>query len=310
MRADRSTAVARISHAAALVPDLDPAARLLARLLGWGPWSVYELKPPRLRDRVYRGWRGTYSMLGAETHVGDCDFALNQALTGPSIYGEFVERRGFGLHHLACMESGTAAGESLRERLADRGVAMSGSIDGEIEFFYFDTEPDLGVFIETGSGHAISLAPNRVIESDENAPGPARFEGVSVVVEDLDQAIEAYERLLGWGSWQLEERANLIEDAVFAGDRAEVSGRVASTNAGPVRLELVEPGSAPSPERDALNTSGPGLHHISCALPAEERERIAEVVRLLGLEILMRSSEQGLGVLYIGGLVPLRLTFA
>ena len=42
-------------------------------------------------------------MLGAECHAGPVVFELLQPLEGPSIYKEWLEERGEGLHHVACM---------------------------------------------------------------------------------------------------------------------------------------------------------------------------------------------------------------
>ena len=42
-------------------------------------------------------------MLGAETHVGDMGFELLQPLEGPSIYRDWLDEHGEGLHHVAVM---------------------------------------------------------------------------------------------------------------------------------------------------------------------------------------------------------------
>ena len=42
-------------------------------------------------------------MLGAEVHAGPIVFELIQPLDGPSIYKEWLDEHGEGLHHVACM---------------------------------------------------------------------------------------------------------------------------------------------------------------------------------------------------------------
>jgi hypothetical protein len=101
-------------------------------------------------------------MLGAETHVGDMGFELLQPLEGPSIYKEWLDRHGEGLHHVAVMLHDFEESTELKKRFADVGasVLMGGRIGETIEFYYLDTEPSLKIVLESGSGHAIDLVPD------------------------------------------------------------------------------------------------------------------------------------------------------
>jgi len=152
----------QISQIAVVTWDLQRTMEQYTKLLGWGPWNVYRHEPPRLHDTVLRGERVDYTMLGAETHVGDLGFELLQPLEGPSIYRDWLEQRGEGLHHVAVMLHDFAESARLRERFAevDAPVVMGGRIGETIEFYYLDTEPSLKIIIESGSGHAIELVPD------------------------------------------------------------------------------------------------------------------------------------------------------
>ena len=70
----------QISQIAVVVRDLEKTMEQYTKLLGWGPWNVYRHEPPRLHDTVVRGESVEYTMLGAETHVGDMGFELLQPL--------------------------------------------------------------------------------------------------------------------------------------------------------------------------------------------------------------------------------------
>ena len=59
-----------ISQIAIVVRDIDDALEKYHRVLGWGPWNVYEHKPPSLHDTHLHGEATPYTMIGAETHVG------------------------------------------------------------------------------------------------------------------------------------------------------------------------------------------------------------------------------------------------
>jgi len=151
-----------ITQVAAVVHDLERSLEAYHRALGWGPWQVYEHKPPALHHTEYRGRPVEYTMLGAEVQAGPIVFELLQPLSGPSIYRDWLEQHGEGLHHLAVMRHTAEESEAVKARFAGFGaeVLMSGRIGETIEFHYLDTEPMLKVIVEGGSGHAIDLTPS------------------------------------------------------------------------------------------------------------------------------------------------------
>lgn len=154
----------QISQIAIVCHDLQRTMEQYTKLLGWGPWNVYRHEPPRLHDTELHGEPAAYTMLGAETHVGDMGFELLQPLEGLSIYREWLDEHGEGLHHVAVMLHDFDESTELRKRFAEVGakVLMGGRIGEAIEFYYLDTEPSLKVILESGSGHAIDLVPDYV----------------------------------------------------------------------------------------------------------------------------------------------------
>jgi len=150
----------RLTQVAVVVKDLRKTMESYHKVLGWGPWSVYEHKPPILHDTTLHGKQVSYTMLGAEVHCDPIDFEILEPLDGPSIYKEFLEERGEGLHHVSVVsprEDVHAALDDFKKQGIE--VAMSGLI-GNIEFYYMDTDPMLKMVAETVSGHAISLKPS------------------------------------------------------------------------------------------------------------------------------------------------------
>lgn len=152
-----------ISQIAIVVRDLDDALEKYHRLLGWGPWSIYEHRPPSLHDTFLHGKATEYTMIGAEAHVGPIVVELLQPCEGPSIYKEWLEERGEGLHHIAVMRPTPDESDEMRRHFADAGaqVLMEGRIGESIHFYYLDTEPLLKVIVESGTGHAVDLKPVR-----------------------------------------------------------------------------------------------------------------------------------------------------
>ena len=153
-----------ISQIAFLVRDLDAALECYHRALGWGPWNIYEHTPPALHDTYLHGQPTEYTMLGAEAHVGGIIVEFIQPVDGPSIYKEWLDDHGEGLHHIAVMRSTAAESEAFRRRFDGMGAAvlMEGKIGESIHFYYLDTEPLLKIIIESGTGHAVELTPSRV----------------------------------------------------------------------------------------------------------------------------------------------------
>jgi methylmalonyl-CoA/ethylmalonyl-CoA epimerase len=135
-----------ISQVGLVVKDLQQSMERYWKLLGLGPWNIYTYAPPMLREGRVRGKRVDYSMRLAITMAGPVQVELIQPLEGPSIYWEFLNTKGEGLHHIQSRV------ENIEDVLADFaelgiGVLMSGRF-GEGEFYYLDTEPTLRVIYE------------------------------------------------------------------------------------------------------------------------------------------------------------------
>jgi methylmalonyl-CoA/ethylmalonyl-CoA epimerase len=152
-----------ISQIAIVVRDIDDALEKYHRVLGWGPWNVYEHKPPSLHDTRLHGEPTEFTMIGAETHVGPIVVELLQPGEGPSIYKEWLDEHGEGLHHIAVMRPTPGESDATREHFAGAGadILMEGRIGETIQFYYLDTEPLLKVIFESGTGHAVDLKPVR-----------------------------------------------------------------------------------------------------------------------------------------------------
>jgi methylmalonyl-CoA/ethylmalonyl-CoA epimerase len=172
---------AELNQIGIVVRDLEQSMAQYHRLLGWGPWDVYEYESPWLRDTWVHGEQVDYTFLGAETLVGGIVIELIQPLTGPSIYTEWLATKGEGLHHILVgwagdLQSEPAGGLAdtsaddlearstvVREHLAAEGIGvlMSGRIGDESQYYYLDTEPQLKIIVEGGGARARDLKVTR-----------------------------------------------------------------------------------------------------------------------------------------------------
>jgi hypothetical protein len=148
-----------ITQISLVVRDLDKTMRTYRELLGWGPWNVFDHKPPMHHDTELRGKKVHYSLRGAETMVGSLNFELLQPVEGPSLWKEFLDKKGEGIASIAVMFKTREESEKAKAAFAQRGIGVSmlARIGDHIEYYYLDTEPMLKCMIECGSGHAIDF---------------------------------------------------------------------------------------------------------------------------------------------------------
>ena len=98
---------------------------------------------------------------------------LIEPLTGPSLYHEWLDEHGEGLHHIGMRVPDLQAG--IRD-MAERGwdVLQSGrgyGLDGDGGFAYLDTTAELGVILELIEVPARRREPEAVVDADPGANG-------------------------------------------------------------------------------------------------------------------------------------------
>lgn len=143
----------RIFQIALVTRDLEQSMKAWVENLGIGPWTVLTFTNDSVRDLKVGGAPVTepFKFLIAIATVGDIDFELIQPVYGPTIYQEFIARRGEGLHHI----KEKVADEDLPSVIADYaskgiGVLQTGWFDVDVHY-YLDTEPKLDFIYELGN---------------------------------------------------------------------------------------------------------------------------------------------------------------
>ena len=137
--------------------------------LGLGPWRVYTFDSSTVTQRTYAGREADFGIKVCFADAGDTALEIMQPLWGPSIFQEFLDTRGEGIHHLAF----DAEGRPWPERLAtfeQRGfpLAQSGRFMDANAFAFFDTEAITGTTFET-----YDIPPGfKWPEPEEWFPGP------------------------------------------------------------------------------------------------------------------------------------------
>jgi hypothetical protein len=126
-----------------LVKDIAEAAKRLEKLIGIGPFEILE---PEYRDLTYRGKTGKFKIRIALAKAGPIQIELMQPLYGETIYDEFAQRKGYGLHHLGIKTDNME--QSVKE-MQEKGfrVIQSGNRPG-VRWAYLSTEDQTDVIFE------------------------------------------------------------------------------------------------------------------------------------------------------------------
>lgn len=154
-----------IDQVALVVRDLDASMRHSADALGIRSWEVHTFGPDWCPRMTFRGREQPYSMRMAFGQVGATQYELIQPLDGPTLYHEFLETQGEGLHHLGYvvddLEVEVAAMEAKGFAVIQSGWGYG--VDGDGGYAYFDTEAALGCIVEGIERPRALPAPEAVV---------------------------------------------------------------------------------------------------------------------------------------------------
>ena len=147
----------KFSQVAIVVKDLRASMKHFWEELRVGPWKIWRFGSQNLTDMTLHGKPAEYSFIVGMAYVGDVSMELVQPLEGESIFREFLDSKGEGIHHLKCTSPDA---EIVVENFKKGGgrVLQSARI-GDAAFHYLDTEPTLGFILELATGRALRDRP-------------------------------------------------------------------------------------------------------------------------------------------------------
>jgi hypothetical protein len=147
----------KFSQVAIVVRDLRASMKHFWEELGVGPWKIWRFSSQNLTDMTLHGKPAEYSFIVGMAYVGDVSIELVQPLEGESIFKEFLDKKGEGIHHLKCTSQDA---ESIVEKFKEGGgkILQSARI-GDAAFHYLDTESKLGFILELATGKALRNRP-------------------------------------------------------------------------------------------------------------------------------------------------------
>jgi methylmalonyl-CoA/ethylmalonyl-CoA epimerase len=128
-----------------------------------GGWRIWRYGPAMVSDMTYRGRRSDHSMWLAMSGTHP-QVELIQPLEGRSIYVDWLQTHGPGLHHLGFyiddVEATTAQMEEAGLEMVQSGRGMGA--DGTGGYAYFDTTHVLGYYVEAIQVPVLRREPHRV----------------------------------------------------------------------------------------------------------------------------------------------------
>jgi hypothetical protein len=258
-----------INQVALVVHDLEQVAKNYWTILGIGPWAIYEWEAPLVYDRTYHGQRAWARERIALAQVGAVQLELVQPVEGPSIYRDWLEAHGEGLHHMNFLVDDV---DQTVAALAEIGFpTMQSGRFGPPEqrgaYNYVDVWPLRTIWEPVHMAEEMGVDPIMFPAGSESSPAPIKSLGINqiaLVVHDLEEVAKNYMTILGIGPWAIYEwEAPLVYDRTYHGQRAWARERIALAQVGDVQLELVQPVEGPSIYGDWLEAHGEGLHHMN-----------------------------------------------
>jgi methylmalonyl-CoA/ethylmalonyl-CoA epimerase len=132
-----------VSQIGIVTRDMDKAIDFCTKVLKFPRFNVFS---PDYADRTYRGRPGNFKMRIAIAPLGPVDLEFIEPMHGETIYDEFLQVKGEGLHHLGFVVEDIKGTIDAMKRLGIQ-VLQSGKRPG-VSFAYMDTEPLVGFIVE------------------------------------------------------------------------------------------------------------------------------------------------------------------
>jgi 4-hydroxyphenylpyruvate dioxygenase-like putative hemolysin len=139
-----------IAQVALIVPNLETAVENYSTIFGIGDWHFYTYEKPFVKKMSYHGQDSDHSFRVALGYFGSMRVELIEVQEGKTIYQEFIDQHGYGVHHFGVLVESM---EIALNQAAEAGLEMiqDGSgfgPDGDGHYAYLNTEGPLGVTIE------------------------------------------------------------------------------------------------------------------------------------------------------------------
>jgi len=217
-----------IQQVCIVVNDLQKTVESFWNILGIGPWAIFSFGSPVSPDLKYYGKPAYGVYKGAVTQVGPIELELFETLEGPSVYQDWINEQGEGLHHMKFLTEDLDV-DKVEKAMAEQGFpSIQGGHFGPPEykghFSYFDMMTPLKCVWETSNRRGGTPYGAVFYPEDPKAVSPAKvkvtgIKQVGIAVKDVISTAQNY--------WKLHRYS---ASALHLGAGAQAEGTADRTN--------------------------------------------------------------------------------
>ena len=274
-----------------VVKDIERTTANYRKILGYDIPDNYQFTQPYNHTlTTYYGKPSDASAKMTSFMMGGVSFELLQPVDEASVWMDFLNQHGEGIHHVTFNVPRTAAATAA---FADHGykVTHQGLFTGRRGMYtYLNTDKDLGITIELLEYYggepqprgAAPFPPDRGIGTDMVCQ-------VGLVVNDIEHTAARYREVLDLPEPRWVQTPGYdITETTFRDEPSEATATLAFFDFGQMQLELIQPDKTPSVWRNYLNDKGESAHHI--AFQVKDTQRVIDHFARQGIGV----AQQGL----------------
>jgi hypothetical protein len=305
--------VQRHHHIGVVVGDYRKYIEQFSRFFGIERWEIRRQDSSRMPDAMLHGKSVKHSFLSVLGSTGKIAFELCQPISGDSVYAEFLETHGEGMHHLFPTICSPAEFRQLRPWLESEGinVGQSATVCGTLEYYYLDSTSQFGTTFEIlcplkpDWQSDPRLKPDEVVTFDRNVTGAMgcpteKIYHACVLTRNKRLSVrDNYQRLMGFEHWfDFDNQTGVTsQDTHYFGKAADTRFRLSLGRKNDFGIEIVEKIYGPTIYQDMLDNQGEGLNHIMTTLCSPEELELA-TKRLASSGMPIIQDGQGVDVYY------------
>jgi catechol 2,3-dioxygenase-like lactoylglutathione lyase family enzyme len=243
-----------------VVKDLDSVTNYWEML---GLKDIHRAGVMEISGVTYRGKKTSIRMKMAFGDIGGVQIEWIQPVEGQSVYNEFLEKHGDGVHHLAYRMPSAAVMDEQIQYFKKRGVEVVQfgtwkAQKGEGRFAYLDTAPE-------GGGITLELMVNPDWPPGGEKPRTNEYPFTKIVqyafvVPDV-RKVSAFWQRMGFGTLDIDRNVSL--NRMYRGGPGGFEMYLGWGRAGDVPFEWIQPLVGPSVYHEYQKARGEGLHHLA-----------------------------------------------
>lgn len=259
----------KISQIGLVVADIKKTIDRYVAVQDIGPWNITSLSAATGLDLTV-----------ATVRIGEIELQLIEPGKEMSVYKEFLDKKGEGLHHLRVRTDTPEQTQAFLDHMQAENIPVLQQYTGpDCRVVSFDTWDELGLILEVAdvtagdpdAGSQTEVYPEDFTPSDNTHKMNIRQ--FAVVVKDARPYMDAYCRLLGVRSFDVrhfrpENMKSLHVEGVPQTEGFEFICAVAWLEN--LEIEVIQPIRGNNIYWEFLEERGEGFHHIKDVFPDEE----------------------------------------